>query len=143
MKENLPKKWKEQKFKSVYGTSSLRATCICCGVNKISFVAGGNCCLAHIVPRHLGGPGILTNLLPTCTGCNARYNENLLDWVGTDEALRTHQLQKIVHALFKVAYPSPLARKKYKKLNGAKYLYSFIANTYFPAKINEYKEFLV
>lgn len=140
--KSFPKNWKEEKFKSIYGTSTLRAVCICCGVNKISYVAGGNSCLAHIVPRHEGGPTDLAYLLVTCSGCNSRYSMNLLDWVGTNEALRTHQLMKIALALFKIEIPTASKRRKYKKLNGNKYLYRFLCNKYYPPKIEEYKKSL-
>jgi hypothetical protein len=145
LSRNIAASCKEQKFKAVYGVAALEAACICCGENKISYVAGRQCCMAHIVPLSSGGPTQAWNLLPTCLGCNSRYSINLLDYMGLSEHLRSSRLKKLCLILFRIHYPSANERrrlvKKHRSLGKA--LVVFIHNKYAPEFLEHYAHCLL
>lgn len=139
----LRKTLKEELFKGLYGLRAVRARCLCCGVNEISFAVGGQCCLAHVVPACRGGPGGAHNLIPTCLGCNSRYAVNLFDFMGLREDLCRTQLPKLVARLFKFYVPSSKERRKLKRIYGKKTLVYFLHERFAPPKLQAYEKCLL
>ena len=131
----LRKTLKEELFKGLYGLRAVRARCLCCGVNEISFAVGGQCCLAHVVPACRGGPGGAHNLIPTCLGCNSRYAVNLFDFMGLREDLRRTQLPKLAARLFKFYVPSSKERRRLKRLYREKTLMYFLHERFAPPNL--------
>lgn len=133
---------KESLFKAYYGLEKVKAKCMCCGVNSISYVAGGQCCLAHIIPRCQGGPVAAWNLLPTCLGCNSRYRMNLLDYLGKREDLQRKTLCTVVKKIFQFHFPNKTCRQKIKNQYGRKYLVYFVKDYYAPEDLHQWQHFL-
>lgn len=143
LRPSLKKTIKEELFKGIYGLRTVRARCLCCGVNEISFAVGGQCCLAHVVPACRGGPGGPQNLIPTCLGCNSRYAINLFDFMGSREELRRTQLPKLAARLFKFYIPSSKQRRKLRRLYDKRTLIYFLHEHFAPPKLKEYEACLI
>lgn len=80
-KLTIPKKLRDDCWNKNIGKSRGAVYCIVCNIEKIymnKFEAG------HIISEKNGGPLILENLIPICSGCNRSMGaNNMTDWVKT------------------------------------------------------------
>lgn len=106
--------------------------CPVCSKRKIDTDKAGRQ-IAHIIPKHLDGPYQFWNLVVSC-GCNSEYNNNMLDFMGTNpnKTIRNNLkplLQKMYAKFHNVLNADNLPLKEWAKI------------LYFPCKIEEYENF--